>query len=583
MTHFLTIPFRFGKATGDILSCKMRDFYIDTARMAYMDSSLLAESKTILTIPLSFDLVLDSGLICEIIEERLSAIEHQYVVIDISRPPEFVLATHHVIAGILRSITSDRTQNDQRRFLILISTMLPRDDVVMLAMAPLIDEGILSIIADNGDMVGLPKINSDDVITYQHGVKSVNIQPNVLLQKKLIRFPGHFKVSTSSGSACTKFYFDGRLCEREIVDLIDEFVADNYSTLDKLNILYDSVISRWCETAVLAFCERRKLTSWNTSLCITHQSFENLDQVLLILPLVDTGRTAGDLVSKITSYSPKAKITVLTILSTQGENNLIEPSPSTGPVPIHFLQRVMRVHYPPTQCPLCNAGVPLSNPGDPDPYTRLSSHAFWTLATDFGFGEERDVPTTYRPSVGQIPQLRRLEAENGAFLAYKVEKLLNSTGNLPVDPVVICPMEDGAQAIADYLELVFNMTVIRVPKHVLKTHTQPTDYTANRPAIQSAVPGTMPCELWEVQMCTLIEYRERIRARRPVFGSQQSNIIIMDELNVSGTTRTNLINFAAHYKLDVLCCVSVMDFSNDTQQALSLYDVNIPSPVASGT
>jgi len=568
--RLLAIPFRFGKAAGDILSRKMRDFYLATARMAFTDASLSEDDETPITIPLSFDMVLDSGLIFKVVEEKVSAADHPYVIIDLSRPSEFVLTTHHVIAGILRAVTNDIKQGHRRRFLLLLSTMLARDDVVMLALAPLVDSGVLAIIADNGDSIGLEDLTPADSLAHCRRVTSINIPRIDLLQKKLIRFPGHFTISSGrAGAACTNFYFDGSLCQRELVELIDEFVAHHYASLENLQVLYDSVVSRWCETAVLAYCERRNLISWNMSATALDRGFTGLTRVLLILPLVDTGHTARELVSTIRAASPSAEITILAILSTQGnarQNGVIPPSQSTGSVPIHFFRKVMRAQYPPTQCPLCHAGIPKSDPLHPDPYTRLSSQAFWALATDVGFEDERDVPP-YRPPLGQVPRFRSLEAENGAFLAYKFEKLLRAAGNLPVDPVVICPMEDGAQAIADCLEAVFNMTVIRVPKPVLDLHASSMDRNSIRPGF-----GT---ERWEVQIGTLINYRERIRARGPVFGRQQSNVIIMDELNVSDTTRNNLMRFAGNYGLEVLCCVSVMDFSG-AQHALSLYDVNVP-------
>jgi hypothetical protein len=298
-----------------------------------------------------------------------------------------------------------------------------------------------------------------------------------------------------------------------------------------------------------------------------------LTEVLLVLPLVDTGYTARSLIEKIQTLNPTAQIVILAVLSTRGEGDrhgVIPPSSNTGGRAIHYLQQVSRSTYSASECPFCQAGIPRSDPRQPDPFDRLSAHAFWTLAEDVDFEEERDVPK-YRGSVGQVPRLRALESRNGAFLAFKIEKLLRSTGNWPADPVVLCPLEDGTAAISDYLETVLNMTVIRVPKTVFNGHPEPA----------ATVMDGASADRWLIQVKSLAEYRDRIRERHPVFGPLKANVIVFDEINVTGATRRNLAKFAAAQDLDVLCCISVIDFAGDDPSALSLYDVRLePKPVS---
>jgi hypothetical protein len=572
--RLLEIPFRFGRAAGDILDSSAHEFYLASAKHVFRETIDDAVPFPLHSVPLGFDMILDAGLVFKAVDRRLSDPDWDGAIIDLARPPEFVLTTHHVVAGIARAIFADIKRNRDHRFVLLIPTMLPQDDVVMIALQPLIQAGTLSILADTGDAAGIPFFTADDAQAHHERVLKFNPPVMSLFKKKLIRFPGHFNAGMGIEN-CTDVYFDGKLCLRELVDLIDEFVHWRYPHSAARQILYNSVISPWCEAAVLAYCERKGGNSWNMAESSTERSYFGLSQVLLVLPLLGSGQTARELVTRIREASPAVDLTVLAILSTQGDEplegspGLLPASEATAHVPVFYFLRVARRQWQQNACVLCQAGMSKSDPLHPDPYITLTSQAFWTLAEIVGFEDERDVPP-YRTAIGRVPRFRAIDFESGAFLAYKIERLLRSTGNLPVDPVVICPFEEGAAAIADCLETVFNMTVIRVPKPALEAEVTPAPSTTISQLSVAALPR------WEIQVRSLIEYRETVRARGAVFGHQNENVILLDELSVTGRTRDRLLQFAANWGLDVRCCLTVVDFNATAQEGLVLYRIDLP-------
>src|SRR5262245_18203842 len=107
MIRLSVLPFRFGRAAGDLLSRRMREFYVATARIAFSESSLVEDDRSRVTVPLGLDMILDPALVFKVTAERLATIDEIHVLIDLVRPHEFVLATHTVIGGILRAIDAD--------------------------------------------------------------------------------------------------------------------------------------------------------------------------------------------------------------------------------------------------------------------------------------------------------------------------------------------------------------------------------------------------------------------------------------------------------------------------------------------
>ena len=572
MLSVLPVAFRFARAAEEVLGGDFCRFYAQTAQLVFRESVAERHTVTDLTIPVSVDMALHRILARHNLEDRLTASHEDLAVIDLTRPSTHILLTHNLIAGIAEGIVADRIAHPNRRFLLLLSELPPPSDVKRQVLEQLNSSDTVRVLSNSGELIGTTAWSPRDREEYKKLVAEISISPIDAINRKLVRFPGHFAVKWSLGSnGCTNYFFDGRLCEHDIVELIDEFVSMYYPSVHEVGILYDSVVSTWCEVAVRAFAVRRQVSIGNVSGPNWTHVAPDAKKLLLIVPLVDTGETLRAVVQVIRSRHPTAELQVLALLATARHlrSNLDAFHESLGHnVRVHYQLTVERNTIPQSSCPSCKFSIPYTDPGNPDPFDVLSSQAFWALASDVEFEGERDVPSN-RQSIGHVPQLGTLSESNRGFLAFKMHKLLRASGNMPAEPVVICPDQEGAAAIGKCLEEAFNITVIRVPKDVLKLHSEVA-------APGYAWPLPTETENWAIQIRSLIRTRRRMEGISLKFGQQQPNVILMDEIIVSGDTRTQLSKFANDYGLEVLCSISAFDYSAGGDGNLCLYSVRVP-------
>lgn len=579
MSSLLVLPFKLMNSVGGPLKAELVQHYREIGELLFDTEFACVDGNE--TIPLGIDLAWNSNLLSEMIDEQLSAADHKCVLVDLSRPSQHSLQSHHLINGFLNAVNADVRRNKGRSYLLLIPSMLPQEDSIRYGISDLTGVCEVNILANSGEQLGGQQINPERILRYTQLVHAMEETGIECLSKKLIRFPGHFKLSLRSQKiACTDYFFDGRLCEFEIVELIEDFVNTKFGSSNSVEVLYDSIVSGWLEASVRAYCVRHDKPPINMSKVAGTVTIKNNATVLLVVPLVESGNTIRELLPKLKSMYPNSNVTVLSVLSTLGSaesEGQIEARDWDGPNDIHYFLKVKRNRYSNGSCPSCKAGLPLADPKNPDPYTKLSSQSFWTLADDVGFGPENDVPPN-RQSVGEVPQLRNLDPMNGTFLAYKIVKLLKSTNNKVPNMAILCPLEEGAHSIGSCLEDVYNIPVIRVPKHVF-------DNPAN-PAIGSRAPSNLPTSnfdesmetLWTVQLKSFLRYQERLTKQPQGFGQNSSDVVIMDEFCRSGATLTNLRKFAIKQGLNVRCAISVISFDSNVEDLHSLYDVSIPEP-----
>ena len=132
-------------------------FYNAVARQLLGPACELRTEYLTETIPLYYEMSLNADIVHLAVKRRT---EHwsgiDFIIIDLTTPSPFALPSHHVIGGVLAFIESQRA-NALRRYLILLPMMLAGADPAMKAMFPLLDEGMLGVLSDNGDHIGLPE------------------------------------------------------------------------------------------------------------------------------------------------------------------------------------------------------------------------------------------------------------------------------------------------------------------------------------------------------------------------------------------------------------------------------------------
>ena len=176
-----------------------------------------------------------------------------------------------------------------------------------------------------------------------------------------------------------------------------------------------------------------------------------------------------------------------------------------------------------------------------------------------------------------MPQFQNVGETNGAYLAYKIQKMLRSApSGIPAEVIVLCPDESGATAITDCLDSTFNMTIIRVPKDVLGlARNHPITFRTLLEAryINQAVP------MWLTQLRSLERMRLDLADMKLAFDDRDIKVIAMDEINVSGETRESILALATAFGLTILCYLSVIDYCPDSASvsapSFALYKIDI--------
>lgn len=578
MTRLLVLPFRLMSTVGRPMGADLVRRYQEIGALLFDREFSFVDGNE--TIPLGIDLAWNSNLLSEMIDEKLIDSDHHYVLIDLSRPSQHSLQSHHLINGFLNAVNVDVGRKKGRRYLLLLPTMLPQEDFIRHAITELAERCEITVVANSGELLGRSQISSDRMHGYAKLVRTMDDPEIDSLAKKLIRFPGHFKLAPNTqGNACADYFFDGKLCEFEVVELIEGFIDAKFGGSDRVDLLYDAVISDWLEASVRAYCVRHDKPPINTSKMDEIVFVKSNANVLLVLPLIESGNTLRELLPKLHSMYPNSNLTVLSVLSTLGsvdKEGRIEGH-DWGACDVYYLLKVRRNRYSSETCPSCKAGIPSIDPRNPDPFTKLSSHAFWTLAEDIGFGPENDVPPKRQP-IGDVPQLRNLDPMNGTFLAYKIVKLLEFTNNKVPGVIILCPLEEGAHSIGSSLESVYNIPVVRVPKYEFDDSVEAgrEDQVDDEENGLASIFDQEMETLWQTQLRTFHHYQRRLAGQPRKLGNSSLDVIIMDEFCRSGSTLSSLREFAVRNGLHVRCLISVISFGSNIDDLHSLYDISIP-------
>jgi hypothetical protein len=567
---YSVIPLRFGRAAEERLSDSPLAHYAAIAKWL-LGESKLTDKGPLTSVPIGIEAMVNAKLVSQLLRPHRPPNAVSLVIIDMAMSAKPMLPTHHVVAGLIGTILEPMAANAEQKAIILLPLMLPDTDIVVEALDPYIKRGMLTLVARDGTNRGLDKFGISDTKCFVKSAKAAIPHPLDLLRHKIIRFPGHFKrFSGDRHSHCNEYYFDASLCQVELTNLIDDYMQNLDVNINELEVFYHATISEWLEQSMLALNERRDINACNME-NITTLSKSNKSSILLVLPLIDTGDTIANLLAILRKQRKNFQIKVVSILSTDGDGDDFGKRKENGETIDYFL----KVHQPRHKkgtCPMCELNIPSSDPMDPDPYLKLTASAFWAISKDVGVGEEQDVPG-YRESIGYLPQFNQLDHRNSAYLAYKIEKLLSKNRKLTAEPIILCPEEDGARALGNALEIVFNMTVIRVPKKFL-------DVDGSNVTVESLLRrgkhvGDLPP--WAISLQSLQRQQEQLSKLPLVFDKPSRELVIFDELSVTGKTHKMMGNFVTSLGFSVGTYFSVLDLHQNDEAgfgpALSLYDL----------
>jgi hypothetical protein len=583
--RFFVLPFRIGYPAATLLNQAFKTAYESAARVLIGDQQVIPQVPD-LTIPAYYGLLENTDVAHRSISAAMAKChdDASLIIIDLANPNDEILANHRIAAALIAIVKEQPQRFSHRKYLLLLPTILAHADLTMQILRPLVESGRLSLLSDAGDLLSTSEAIEPFKTKYRNDLRRARGSLFTRLGEKLLRFPGHFKRRAPDGrDYCTEFFFDGRLCRPELVDLLDQRVAEIQTQAPDAQIVFHSTISKWFENAVEGLSERLGTVSKDFDSLLQDPGTKVVSDIILLLPLIDTQETIRFLIEQIRNFHRKPKIHIISILSTDGgedTNGSLQIEVRQEIFQIRYFLKVNQVRHTSTECPQCLRGVPATDTANPDPLLKFNSHSFWKLAREVGFEAEQNVPANRR-GLGWVPQFQNLSGSSAAYVAWKVDRALRiRLGASHGDSVIVCPHQSGARAVAQSLERVFNFVVITVPKDALdlvEQHGPDDAYELLKNSYDHANP------IWFQQLSSLRSQLVELRIAH-LEPRDHNKIIALDEINVSGQTRSQLRLLVHSFQLGALGYVSLVDFNPndprvDIHNSFSLYDIDIPETV----
>jgi hypothetical protein len=466
------LAFRIGDATASILPERYLQFY-ERLGCLFTGSPVctIVGRERITTSPIPQAEVKEDNLIYELAISGISAIAPgvTLLIADLANPPRDHFPNFNLIQSLSSALSNSWwSANSDRRAVVLLPRPLSTKDRVYELVRSNIDAGRLILIDNEGDVHGKLPVGLLNRAEYQSALKVVQDDALTLLKQKMIRRVGYFRHRSGVDGYATKYFYDGRLCENEIVRLLQAEHAQ--SPVEQ--ILVHAPVSSWLNSAAEAIgyhldIEVIDLSDKETALAQGQLQLHK--KPLVLSPLIDSGRTIARLHSALLGAKPDCEPKYLAILSTKRERDGRRLVEGTEPeVFVKYFLPVTQVYYSSARSPQCMAehqGSQFDIDAEP---VKLTSYVFWDMVDEKGFKEEDDVPKHWRSSLGLVPRFPEVMQANGPLLAYKIDQLLRrAPGGLPVDPVLICPEEKGAIEVTDCVKSMFDYDVVRVPREVI--------------------------------------------------------------------------------------------------------------------
>lgn len=578
MPTISVLPLRLYRVTAELLTQNEHKFYRRVAALLFPVSEAPPTVQfPTLTTPLDHLRCSRSEEVCTTITRGFvkSASRVDCLIIDLTNPPYRLLPDHHILGGVLDFLGKEvfSQPGDTIPVVLLMPVILVETDIAMRALQPFLNDGQISLIADDGTVSGAwSALQSVDKYEYSEALKNIRQDTKLRLGQKMIRQPGHFKRMRPDGTHdhCLPFFFDGRFCQKELIELIEQHVVSAKDKDGFPTVLYHCPESRWLYDAVMSVCQSNRFNAIDAAI-LDQASTEPLYvpmNCVLVLPLIDTRQTVKRLLLAILGRNPAARISILSVITTDqaldAKDKLYIDVRNTQ----YEVSYLLRANRPPMtlgNCPACRMKLQATKSGADDRYLKLTSYNLWTMFLEAGTKPEADVPET-RASIGHVPDLLSVVKNNSPYLALKINTMLRADGHLPMDPIILHPGEDGARALAASLSSLYSYTSIEVPRDVLKS--LPSDHNGKLAEWRASIlgDGIHKNARWVAELASL-EHRDGIR------------IILMDEFNKSGGTRSQMERVARAFGLDVWCYFCFVDFQpasggRTPYSYMSLYDLD---------
>jgi hypothetical protein len=542
------LPIRIGEGTGVALAKDFSDFYERIASLIVGDPVCnVCNRDHLRTIGLPPSLIRNEEAIYDIAASALRGVPTtaNCLIVDLANPPREEFAVDSIVRGVVTAMSEIWWAKDSKPAVILVNQPVSTSAFAYIVMTPHISTGRLALIDRRGVVQGAVPAGSLDHRKYVASLRAVQDDPLELLQRKMIRRVGHFRHRDRGKGRATKFYFDGCRCERETEFLLSSFLAQRKSK----QLLFHAPISQWLADVVQAVSINQRVKMFDLGPWINNRRAADLikqvsihSNPLVVVPMVDTGRTLERIHEFIRRNNPKSLPSYLSVVCTATDDatrRIRKVETKLGAVEVSYLLHVSQTSYDLTNEPDCWRGRAGSSFDMTTESNRLTTHAFWSMVAEAGFKEEEDVPNT-RKSLGFVPRLPEILEANGPLLAYKIEKLL---WPIPLDAVLISADENGARALTNCIRSLVGSTVIRIPRPVIDNISLTLEPSAILTEFRRA-----------------FSEREWFKRLTSVSSGGHTTAILVDEFISSGETFARLSKLCASIRLPISKAVVLVDF-----------------------
>lgn len=562
--RFGVIPLRFGAAAPEPILEARAFFYPSILRAVFKKEAKAVQEESWLTLAISLsELELDEHSAYRKCLRKAKSWDGQLdvLVVDIIPPLETLIpgrAELHLASAL--NILAAEEQG--LRFVVFVDEMPPEREAFLKQLLGLVAEGRLTIIDRLGRCLPSSTALPQDFILLR---KRASQDPLQRLELKLVRRLGHFQRPFEEGSLyCVRYFYDGSFCTKEISSLLKSHIASRTETHPPV-LLYDYTVSKWIEPPVLDAARTLGTVAYNIRDVLRGVGFH--DQitdctVLVILPLVDTGKTAIKLLETWINQFGTPAPEFISVLSTEyyatEKKVSVLPNEQHGSLEIPYLMGVSRGLTPTERCDMCKLGIPRSSFQDDD-LEMLTAFQFWTMVDEADWKEEDHVPQN-RASMGLVPNFAKMFEENGGWLAQKAcNRLVSfSEEQFPARPfVLLCPDEAGARVISNYLQVLHEgLTVVRLPEEALN------------PFRKGGADLEKVATSWRKERP---KWYQQILEAAPT-----AAFVLVEEFCVSGGTRDALSLLLSTLGKTAQCHLAIVDFKeaereNSALETLSLY------------
>lgn len=544
------------------------DFYLSVAKaitrqpvkeiQAYPIPSIAVESNTLNTNPPKI-----YELLFSVARELFLKAEIIIIDLDIYHKADLRgTALLHIASAIRSSFEYSKNEGSNLKKIIILMPEFPSlESPFFKLLKPFMSSDELFVISDNGNCIPSNVDLSDfDQGQYKFNLSIIRGSPIKLLSRKIIRQHGHFKhMRDGKHVECVRTYFNGELCNYEIRLLLEDYLLNKYNDNQIPDLIYHCTISNWLQGPLLRIASEMNIMCYQFTELIQDfskpASWEGRTPTLIV-PLIHSGDTITAVIKELRSKLGVESLNILSILSTSGPKEEFGIKKIQQDVDVDYFLKILQPRYIKgvDSCPMCELGVPFTRESVESEFM-LSSYNFWEMTEDSGLTDEIDVPLN-RKTFGKVPNFPVMLDKNGAWIAKKIgESILDIWDGKLNDLVVICPDQTGSQLLTEYLRIISGVNVIRIPTDVIDNFRENGNFETLKQNFETQQPE------WYMELKS----------------APASEVVIMDEFNVSGGTRSLLKKLLSYFRKDLICYFSLADFNiniskNFYEPCLSLYE-----------